>query len=114
MMHRLARALLAAAAVSAAAIALSPPPHVLAQEEDPAAEAAALVEISVDMVERGSYEDAERKLRRAVTADGSNVDAALLLARVLSDTGRVAEALTRLEAAPGTAEVLRVRAATLV
>ena len=67
------------------------PHRTAAQDEDPVAEAAGLVEIAVDLVERGSYADAERKLGRAVEADPGNVDAALLLARVDEHGSRAPE-----------------------
>ncbi len=103
-----------AAVVLAALLAFCPAGSLSAQEEDPVAEARELVDLCRDLVERGNYDEAERKLKRARKADAANEDAARLLARVYAETGRTAQALSALETAPGTAPVLLQRARLLL
>ena len=64
-----------------------------ADDADAKAEAAARVETAKPMLARGGWFDAIANLKKAVEADPTNVEAALLLAGAYRDTGEYAKAL---------------------
>ena len=65
------------------------------------------VEVARPLMQKGSYNDARRQLRKAVEADPKNADAALLLAECYRRTGKIEKAL---EAVSGHDDDVRVLA----
>ncbi|MCG3132970.1 MAG: Beta-barrel assembly-enhancing protease [Planctomycetes bacterium] len=90
-MHR-SRILALAFTLSAAAWAARP----VSAQEDPVREAAALVKSAEPAMDRGSWEDAVRDLRKALAADPKNDDAALHLSRALEHSGKSRDAIAAL------------------
>jgi len=87
----------------------------LAQEdEDPDAEARERVEVARPLMEKGSYGDARRQLQRAVKADPTNVDAALLLAEAYRQTGKLRKAIGALATFDADSGVLALRGELLL
>ncbi len=117
-MNRLALAALAPLTLSAALLLGAP--RLVAQDEEPAAtapsaeddaraEAAEIVELVGPLMDRGDYETAQRKLRRAVKADPTNERAALLLAASRRELGKLDKALEVLAPFDASADALARR-----
>ena len=78
---------------AAAALLLLLASHGLAADDEAKAEAAARVETAKPQLARGGWFDAIANLKKAVEADPSNEEAALLLAGAYRDTGEYAKAV---------------------
>jgi len=81
---------------------------------DAKAEATARVESAKPKLARGGYFDAIADLKKAVAADASNLDAAMLLAGAYRDTGEYAKASELLVAFDKSAAALTLRAELLL
>ncbi len=111
------RSVLAVALVTASVAGLrATSPALFAQEtdEDPIAEARERVDVARPLMERGSYSDASRQLKRALEADPTNVDAALLLAEAYRQTGKLRKAVDALAAFDADTRVLARRGELLL
>jgi tetratricopeptide (TPR) repeat protein len=85
----------------------------VADDPDAKAEAASLVDLAKPQVARGGYFDAVSNLKKAVAADPTNEDAALLLAGAYRDTGEYEKAVAVLASFDKSAAAQTLRAEVL-
>src|SRR5262245_21141072 len=85
-------------ALALALLCAAAPAASLADEAEDKAAATAYVETAKPQLARGGWFDAIANLRKAVAADPSNVEAAMLLAGAYRDTGEYARASETLAA----------------
>jgi tetratricopeptide (TPR) repeat protein len=103
-----------AAALAFALVFVSASPSRADDAADLKAESAARVESAKSKLARGGYFDAIADLKKAVEADPTNVDAAMLLAGAYRDTGEYAKASQLLAAFDKSAVALTLRAELLL